>query len=62
MKVCFLQQDELKKQQNNEALRRQFAEKSNQVIYFFKSSDLFDDLKLKISKMKKIQCRGSVSF
>jgi hypothetical protein len=24
-------QDELKKQQNNEALRRQFAEKSNQV-------------------------------
>jgi actinin alpha len=25
-------QDELKKQQNNEALRRQFAEKSNQVL------------------------------
>jgi hypothetical protein len=26
-------QDELKKQQNNEALRRQFAEKSNQVLH-----------------------------
>ena len=26
-------QDELKKQENNEALRRQFAEKSNQVIF-----------------------------
>ena len=28
-------QDELKKQENNEALRRQFAEKSNQVIFYY---------------------------